>query len=143
MNNLLPRFGVFLLIALALPAATRNAIPSSAKAILERADHLDVLSLDPGRGGSFHGFRTLKTVIITDENARKTVVAAFERAVEENQGDMAVCFNPHHGLRVSRGDKQVDFVSAFTAFKFVSMEKRRANFWFPLRLPLPLTTPLG
>src|SRR5262249_3531351 len=104
---------VCLAFALAFPPASRNDIPSSAKAILERADHLEVLSLDPNRQGSFHGYRVLKTILVTSADTRKALISAFERAVKENQGEMAACFNPRHGLRATNGEKQEEFVICF------------------------------
>lgn len=111
-------FLICLSVMFAFAPESRNEIPAPAKAALEHADHLEVLSLDPafqveGLKGGFHGFRVLKTVVVTNSEASKKLISAFERAVMENQGVMAACFNPRHGLRASKGDKHEDFVICF------------------------------
>jgi hypothetical protein len=119
---------VCLSIALALPSASRNAIPAPAKAILERADRLEVLSLDPNLHGSFHGYRVLKTVLVTSPDTRKALVSAFEQAVKENQGEMAMCFNPRHGLRATNGEKQEEFVICFQCLQVEAYGETEAQF---------------
>jgi hypothetical protein len=96
----------------------RNVIPTTAAAILEEADHFELLSLDPhlqwkAAKGDFYGYRVLGTAVIEDTETRKKLVSAFKRAVAENQGYEALCFNPRHGIRVTRKGKQVDFVICF------------------------------
>jgi len=96
----------------------RNVIPPTAAAILEQADHFELLSLDPhyqreAAKGDFYGYRVLGTAVINDAETRKKIVSAFKRAVAENQGFEALCFNPRHGIRVTRNEKQADFVICF------------------------------
>ena len=38
-------------------------------------------------------------------------------AAEESEGDAAACFNPRHGLRVTRNGKTIDFVICFECFQ--------------------------
>ena|SRR6267143_4083276 len=95
-----------------------NVIPPAAATILERADHFDLLSLDPhpqweAAEGDFHRYKVLGTPIINDAETHKKIVSAFKRAVAENQGMVAACFNPRHGIRVTRNEKQADFVICF------------------------------
>jgi hypothetical protein len=97
---------------------SRNVIPATVAAILEQADHFDLLSLDPHFRGKaakddFHGYKVLGTAVIEDPETRKRIASAFKRAVAENQGYMAACFNPRHGIRVTRNMKQADFVICF------------------------------
>jgi hypothetical protein len=71
-----------------------NVIPATAAAILEEADHFELLSLDPhpqwkAAQGDFYGYRVLGTAVIEDTETRKKLVSAFKRAVAENQGYMA------------------------------------------------------
>jgi len=96
----------------------RNVIPAAAAAILEQADHFELLSLNPhypceAAEGDYHGYRVLGTAVITDAKTRKKLVSAFKRAVAENQDYIAACFNPRHGIRVTRNEKQADFVICF------------------------------
>ncbi len=96
----------------------RNVIPAAAAAILEQADHFELLSLNPhypceAAEGDYHGYRVFGTAVITDAKTRKKLVSAFKRAIAENQGIRALCFNPRHGIRVTRNEKQADFVICF------------------------------
>jgi len=96
----------------------RNVIPATAAAILEQADHFELLSLNPSyqqkaAEGDFHGHRVLGTAAINDDETRKKLVSTFKGAVAENQGIVAACFNPRHGIRVTRNEKHEDFVICF------------------------------
>ena len=96
----------------------RNVIPATAAAILEQADHFELLSLNPSyqqkaAEGDFHGYRILGTAAINDTETRKKLVSTFKGAVAENQGIVAACFNPRHGIRVTRNEKHEDFVICF------------------------------
>jgi WG containing repeat len=95
-----------------------NLIPGTAAAILEQADHFELLSLNPdyqriAADGDFHGYKVLRTVVIDNTETRKKLVSTFEQAVAENQGIEAACFNPRHGIRVTRKEKRADFVICF------------------------------
>ena len=96
----------------------RNVIPAAAAVILEQADHFELLSLNPDyqrilAEGGFHGYRVLRTVVIDNTETRKKLVSTFKQAVAENQDIEAACFNPRHGVRVTRKEKQADFVICF------------------------------
>jgi hypothetical protein len=96
----------------------RNEIPAPAAAILEQADHFELLSLDPRRqlnavDGDFHGFRVLGTAVIRDTETRQKLVSVFKRAAAEKPGAIAACFNPRHGIRVSKNRERADFVICF------------------------------
>ena len=92
-------------------------IPAPAAAILEQSDHFELLSLDPRRqmngADGFHGFKVLGTAVISDSEIRQKLVSAFERAVAEKPGAIAACFNPRHGIRVSKDRERADFVICF------------------------------
>jgi hypothetical protein len=95
-----------------------DVIPTAATAILEQPDRFELLSLNPqgpagAAGVNYHGTRVVRTVIVNDPETRKRLVSSFEKAVDENQGTAAACFNPRHGIRVSRKQKQVEFVICF------------------------------
>jgi hypothetical protein len=110
-------FALTVVVSLAA-CGIRNAIPAPAEAILEQADHFELLSLDPQlqlspQGGDFHGYRILGSAVITDTETRKKLVFAFKKAIAENFGVEAACFNPRHGIRVTRNGKEADFVICF------------------------------
>jgi hypothetical protein len=95
-----------------------NRIPATASAILEQADGFELLSLNPKHQqktakGDFHGYQVVGRAVIADPEARKKLVSAFERGVAENQGMIAACFNPRHGIRVTQNGKLEDFVICF------------------------------
>jgi len=111
---------VFVVAAVVAMAAcgNGNVIPAPAAAILNQADHFELLSLDPRpqwepAEGDFHRYKVLGTVVINDAETRKKIVSAFKRAVAENQGIVAACFNPRHGISVTRNGNQEDFVICF------------------------------
>jgi hypothetical protein len=100
------------------PPTITNVIPAAAAAILEQPDQFELLSLNPqlqqeAAGVDYHGFRVIRTVVIKDAETRQRLVSSFKIAVAENQGTVAACFNPRHGMRVTRNQKQVEFVICF------------------------------
>ena len=97
---------------------SENKIPETARAILEQPDQFELLSLDPAHRKkivkpNFHGYKVLGTTLVKDAETRKELVTAFESGVVENQGLEMFCFNPRHGIRVTRDGKNVDFVICF------------------------------
>ena len=123
-------FRICLSVFLAFPQQSRNVIPPPAKTILEYADRLELLSLDPRENpnSGFHGFTVLKTVAVTNSETRKTLVSAFERAVTENQREIGACFNPRHGLRARKGDKHEEFVICFQCLQVKAYGEARSDF---------------
>ena len=110
-------FAVAAVVAMA-SCGNRNVIPAPAATIFEQADHFELLSLDPRpqwepAEGDFHRYKVLGTAVIEDAETRKKLVTALKRAVAENQDYIAACFNPRHGIRVTRNGKQADFVICF------------------------------
>jgi hypothetical protein len=104
--------------AMAFVGAARREgkIPDAARAAIEKADKIQVMALDP-RGGddskdAFHDYKVLARATVTDDDARKDVVAAVEKGVAEG-GPIAKCFEPRHGLRVVYKRKIYDFVICY------------------------------
>ncbi len=109
------------------PKKAANAIPSSALAILENAERLEVFSIDPpmhfavdpnpspvcSKFEPFHGYRVLGSVAVVDKNVRVELAALLEKAADDNQGMVAACFNPRHGIRAIQGGQVADFVICF------------------------------
>lgn len=111
----------------------RNKIPTAAGAMLEQADHFELLSLNPHYNqrpaqGDFHGYRIRGTAVIADRETRKKLISAFQQGVAENQGMIAACFNPRHGIRATRNGKQVDFVICFECAQVHSYGAVEAQF---------------
>ena len=55
---------------------------------------------------------------VKEADARKNLVAAFEKGVADNKGIAAKCFNPRHGIRVTQDGKTADFVICFECSQF-------------------------
>jgi hypothetical protein len=96
----------------------RYEIPTAAAAILDKADHFELLSLDPrlqlnAADGDFYGYRVFGTAVIRDAESRQKLVSAFKRAVAEKPVAIAACFNPRHGIRARKSGEQADFVICF------------------------------
>ncbi len=95
-----------------------NHIPAAAQNILEHADQFELFSLSPERLQrpgilDFHGYRVLQQTSVASVETRGRLISALERGVHENQGAMAACFNPRHGIRAVRKDQTAEFVICF------------------------------
>jgi hypothetical protein len=71
-----------------------NKLPSAAMEILQHADHFELLSLDPrlhspAEKDSFHGYRVLSRVAISDANTRERLISALRQGMRENSGAIA------------------------------------------------------
>jgi hypothetical protein len=96
----------------------KNKMPDDLRAVLESADQFELLSLSPDRleekpKDGFHGWKVLGKTTVQDAETRKKLVAALQKGVEENTGIAAGCFNPRHGIRVTRDGQATDFVICF------------------------------
>jgi hypothetical protein len=95
-----------------------NKTPDDLLAALEQGEPFELLSLSPEifrdkPEGNFHGWKVLGTAEVSDAEARKTLVAALKKGVDESDGSAAGCFNPRHGIRVMQDGKETDFVICF------------------------------
>ena len=95
-----------------------NQIPADARTILEKADSFELLSLEPttpkeSPAESFHGWKVLGKKRVDKADVQKMLVEAFEKGVEEYEGEGARCFNPRHGLKVRHAGQGADFVICF------------------------------
>ena len=96
---------------------TRAAIPYRAARALHHADQYELLSLFPistsgGTKPQFHRHNILGQASITDPAIRKRLNAALEGGAKQGN-DPYLCFNPRHGIRVTRGSDVTDFVICF------------------------------
>jgi hypothetical protein len=122
----------------------KNAIPAEAKAVLDKADSFELLSLDPsdreaGKDG-FHGWKILGKTEVKDADARKKLVAALEKGAEESKGEVARCFNPRHGIRATHDKKTVELVICFECLQvkgFVDKSDKDTAGYLTTRSPQP------
>lgn len=96
-------------------------LPPIVRDAMTEPDHLDLLSLYPGPPGTaperasthFYGFLILGRTTVTDRAQQRNILATIERGDAENDGTVAACFSPRHGLHVQSGDTVVDLVICF------------------------------
>ena len=98
------------------PAPDEGKLPDAARTALEKADQIDVLSLDPQGGetgkDAFHEYKVLNKATVKDATALKEIAAAVEKGVADG-GPIAKCFEPRHGLHVVCKDKTYDFLICY------------------------------
>ena len=104
-----------------------NDIPAGTIAALQHADRYELLSLDPGRvtdppPDHFHGWRVLGRTTITDQATRTKLNEALRAGAREHSGAAVRCFNPRHGVRVTRADKAYDLVICFECLQVRTFE---------------------
>ncbi|HZK80060.1 MAG TPA: hypothetical protein VFC46_03315 [Humisphaera sp.] len=91
--------------------------PRAAIDALDDADRYELLSLDPDRSDSpssddFHGHHVLARLVVVDIAVQRQLNAALRAGIDSKQ-TMAACFNPRHGIRVTRAAQTTDFVICF------------------------------
>jgi hypothetical protein len=106
----------------ALDTKLDDKIPEPARTALQEAEQFELLSLDPRRRqekptSHFHGWKVLGKTLIADGPTRKKLLLALNKGVKENEGMVAACFNPRHGIRVTHQGKTIDFVICFECFQ--------------------------
>lgn len=95
-----------------------DAIPPAALAALEKAAQFELYSLEPSDrenkdGERFHGWKVLGKATVKDKDARQRVIASLKKGAEENDGVVANCFEPRHGIQVTHDGKTISLVICF------------------------------
>jgi hypothetical protein len=141
------RYAAYALLAAPLVfcgPGSADQMPPLAQAALEKTDTFELLSLDPDpekktRKDGFHGWKVLGQTLIKDAKVRKDLVAAFKKGVEENDGIVADCFIPRHGIRIKHEGKTVDLVICFQCLKvYLYVDGKREKGFLVTRSPQPL-----
>jgi hypothetical protein len=108
-----------LLTAIGAAAAEKrkNELPAKVKAILDKAEQFELLSLDPNSDrpnakDHFHGWYVLGKTIVKKAETRKQILDALEKGISD-RGRAAKCFEPRHGIRATSSGKTVDLVICF------------------------------
>jgi len=95
----------------------KNKPSDAVREVLDKAKQLELLSLEPDERkaglNDFHGYKVLGSTLIKDKDARKKLLAAFYKGVEDSEGAVAGCFIPRHGIRAVHDGKTVDLVICF------------------------------
>lgn len=90
-----------------------NTLPAAVAAALEKADELEVYSLDgeqPAKDG-WHGFKLLGKTAVKGPEAHEVGALVAKGVAEGKIG--AKCFIPRHGVRVTHDGKTYDLVICF------------------------------
>lgn len=61
----------------------------------------------------FHGYPILGETDVGESTARQRVAREIQEAVAASDGGASMCFNPRHGIRVTREAKTLDFLICF------------------------------
>lgn len=89
---------------------------------LEKAEQFELLSLNPSLNpkdrdeklkDDFHGFQILGKTTVKDAQTRKKLVAALKKGIADSNGDVALCFNPRHGIRFTHDGNTIDLVICY------------------------------
>jgi hypothetical protein len=121
---------ILLVLAIALVAANvarsyrknhfATHLPPKVLEVLEGAEQMTLFSIDPGRFPSsppgtqrFHGNIILGETVISKIEQRRQLAEELKRVVSASDGTINMCFEPRHGLRVTRGAATYDFLICY------------------------------
>jgi hypothetical protein len=97
-----------------------KAIPRAVRSVLEHADTLEFLTLNPSPpenpasvADTLAGYEILGRVTITDPTLRERLMGGLYAAVNGSDGSVMSCFNPRHALRATRGETVVSVIICF------------------------------
>jgi len=103
------------------PISVSRAFPNrDARVVFDKSERLIVYSLAPGAEGlnpnpkteQFHGFPILGQAEIKDKETREAIIADVYGSLSY-LGQMAICWEPRHGIRAICGDQTVDLVICY------------------------------
>lgn len=140
-------FLILFVLGFAIPANSwgqKNKLPEEAKKILEKAESLELYSLDPDgsrRGpkpkNNFHGWKILGKTTIKKAEDRQKLLQSLERGIRANSGIVAGCFNPRHGIRATLKNETVDVVICFQCFSMQVVQGKKTRNVLTTGLPAP------
>jgi hypothetical protein len=121
MKSLAIFFMTMLLCAHAAPPSP-NQLPAVAIQALNSSDSVVLYSLEPytedpdadrnWKGAKFDGYNCLGKLPLTGRQTQ-VAIAEFTKAIPEEKGPVASCFDPRHALRVVSGHHTYDFLLCF------------------------------
>ena len=101
------------------PAPGGNQIPDSVRTILEKADQIELFSMDPSVAGdkikdNFHGSHVLGKIVIKDGETRTKLMKALTKGVKDKQTEVrTAAFYPRHAIRATHEKTTVDLLIGF------------------------------
>lgn len=113
-----------LILAALIAGCTTNRMPQELHTAIRGATTLQLHSLDPApsdrdRNGTFHGWKDLGYVELSDSAQRTELLDAFDAGIADSDGSAAACFDPRHGLRASYDGKTYDVVICFECMQTI------------------------
>lgn len=110
--------GIVGICLVAVVVALWPRMPRAASDALATADQYELLSLDPGRPVApspdlYHGYRVLGQTEVADAATRERLNRALRGGVESVLANRPHCFNPRHGIRVTRAGQTMEFLICF------------------------------
>ena len=92
-------------------------LPADGTQILEKADSIELYSLDPDKkarkpGTGFRDWQVLGQTTLSGED-KKAIVKALQKGIADSDGSVAACFNPRHGIEATYDGKKVELVICF------------------------------
>jgi hypothetical protein len=103
------------------PAVSRKEAIKDLIAVIGKADRMELYRLDPGEVGKarpeakdgFCGYKVVAKAAVEKAEQRAKVAESLGKAMHWYEGVQALCFRPHHGLRVTSGKKSLDLLICF------------------------------
>jgi hypothetical protein len=130
-----------------------NKLPDAIKAVLDKADSLEIYSLDPSLQlpvkdkekepekdpkDKFNGWKVLGKTVVKDKPAKDELLTALYKGVKDNEGVVAACFIPRHGIRATADGKTVDLVICFQCLQiYCFVDGKREGGCLVTRSPQP------
>jgi hypothetical protein len=99
------------------PAASENRLPESVCRILDGADRLELISLEPVQG-DFYNWKVLGRTQVKHWKMRQKVVRGLYHDIQTSDGSAALCFIPRHAVRAFKKasdttEERVDLVICY------------------------------
>jgi hypothetical protein len=103
-------------------AELNKAFPADSRKVFEQSDNFILYSIEPRplsplqkQANTFQGYPIVRKIEITDQKTRADLVAHFYSGMADQiaLGYASGCFNPHHAIRATKGQKTVDLVICF------------------------------
>ena len=104
----------------------KNELPREAKRILDRAEKLELILIEPS-GGRYHpnieyklnsqdryyGYEVLGKAVVSGARAKELRRALYSGVAAIRAGESAMCFSPRHGLRATHKGRTTELLICF------------------------------
>ncbi|WP_425615661.1 hypothetical protein NA78x_005591 [Anatilimnocola sp. NA78] len=126
-----------------------NKVPAEISAAWEKGESVELLSLEPieeaaatdaaeedktnpiAKPERFHDYVVLGSTKLTKQD-RQTLLAALQKSSAENNGTVAGCFLPRHGIRIQAGKQTVELVICFQCMSVQAYIDGKPTSGFPV-----------